>query len=176
MVLDNLIKLADCTVKTRVGDGNPVIRDITCDSRRAKTGDLFVAIPGTKAQGDAFIADALARGAVAIVSESAPRGFMIPWIQVDNTRRSLGLIGRAFWGVDIDKLQMAGITGTNGKTTTAHLFKKLFEQRFGIEAAWMFGTIDYQLGSKRRAAARTTPESLDIFRHIGTVQSMFSVL
>jgi UDP-N-acetylmuramoyl-L-alanyl-D-glutamate--2,6-diaminopimelate ligase len=167
MKFNELVKQKDLRIIAAGGNGDPDISGITCDSRTVEKGDLFVAIPGTKTQGDAYVADALRRGAAAVVSGSKLNGASVPWAQVENPRRALGLLGKALWGVNVDAMQVVGITGTNGKTTTAHLFTKLFEQRFGPEHVWMFGTIDFKLGSRRQAASHTTPEALDVFRLIG---------
>jgi UDP-N-acetylmuramoyl-L-alanyl-D-glutamate--2,6-diaminopimelate ligase len=170
MLFDQLLKQVGLRTIAAGGRGNPDITNISCDSRTVKKGDLFVAIPGTKIQGDAFIADAAGRGAVAVVSEKRHDDCAVPWVQVEKARCALGLLGKTLWQVDLEAMQLVGITGTNGKTTTAHLYKKLFEQRFGAERVWMFGTIDYQLGTSTRAASHTTPESLDMFRLIGGVE------
>jgi len=167
MIFDKLLKQTDLRIVATGGSGNPDIADISCDSRTVGKGDLFVAIPGTKMQGDAFIADAVGRGAAAVVSGNKPDNVTVPWVQIENPRRALGLLGKTLWQVNVDAMQLVGITGTNGKTTTAHLYKKLFEQRFGAERVWMFGTIDYQLGTVTMAASHTTPESIDLFRLIG---------
>jgi UDP-N-acetylmuramoyl-L-alanyl-D-glutamate--2,6-diaminopimelate ligase len=167
MLFEKLLKQSGLRTIAAGGGGNPEITDISCDSRTVEKGDLFVAIPGTKIQGDAFIADAVGRGAAAIVSEKKQVTGAVPWAQVENPRSALGLLGKTLWQVDVEAMQLVGITGTNGKTTIAHLYKKLFEQRFSAERVWMFGTIDYQLGTATRAASHTTPESLDVFRFIG---------
>jgi UDP-N-acetylmuramoyl-L-alanyl-D-glutamate--2,6-diaminopimelate ligase len=167
MNFETLLKKAGLTITSSGGSGNPDIWDITCDSRTVKNGDLFVAIPGTKTQGAAYVADALRRGAAAVVSGSKSSGENVPWAQVENPRRALGLLGKMLWRVNVDAMQLVGITGTNGKTTTAHLFTKLFEQRFDPERVWMFGTIDFKLGARRLTASHTTPEALDVFRLIG---------
>jgi UDP-N-acetylmuramoyl-L-alanyl-D-glutamate--2,6-diaminopimelate ligase len=167
MNLETLLKKTGLKIISTGGKGNPDITDISCDSRTITKGCLFVAIPGTKVEGDAYIADAVGRGAAAVVSEHSPNGLALPWVRVDNTRLALGLLGKTLWRINMATMQLAGITGTNGKTTTAHLYKKLFEQRFGAENVWLFGTIDYQLGLERRVASHTTPESLDLFRLIG---------
>jgi UDP-N-acetylmuramoyl-L-alanyl-D-glutamate--2,6-diaminopimelate ligase len=167
MLLHTLLKRADLRTLGTGGKGNPDITGITGDSRAVKTGDLFVAVSGAKVQGDSYVADAVRCGAAAVVSGKKPGGETVPWAQVENPRHALGLLGKALWGVDVGALQLVGITGTNGKTTTAHLFSKLFEQRFGEERVWMFGTIEYHLGKERRTASHTTPEALDVFRLIG---------
>jgi UDP-N-acetylmuramoyl-L-alanyl-D-glutamate--2,6-diaminopimelate ligase len=169
MDLNTLIKKTGFQVLHRSGEGNPEIYDCVGDSRMVTDGALFVAISGTKMNGGSFIAEATARGAKAVVSEEIPGAdcSAIPWIRVSNTRHVLGMIGKTLYGVDVDAMETIGITGTNGKTTTAHLFKKLCEQRFSPAEVWMFGTIDYQLGTENRTASHTTPESHEIFRLIG---------
>jgi UDP-N-acetylmuramoyl-L-alanyl-D-glutamate--2,6-diaminopimelate ligase len=168
MNLDTLLSHSALPIAGRGGNGNPEIMGIACDSRLVKKGDLFVAIPGTKLAGDAFVADALARGAAAVVSEQEPVGLMVPWIQTVNARFALGALATAFWGIDINALYLVAITGTNGKTTTAHLFKKLLAGRYGERAVWMFGTIEYHLGNEVHPATHTTPETHTIARLIGT--------
>jgi UDP-N-acetylmuramoyl-L-alanyl-D-glutamate--2,6-diaminopimelate ligase len=167
MILEALVKLAALPIVRRGGNGNPEIRGITADSREVKDGDLFVAIPGTKLNGDTFIADALTRGAAAIVSERPVAGCSVPWIQTINARFALGALAIAFWRIDVDAILFIAVTGTNGKTTTAHLFKELLSEKFGENAVWMFGTIAYHLGRTEHSATHTTPESLTIARLIG---------
>lgn len=168
MVLDKIIRKAQLATKSCGGSQQVEIIDISCDSRTLQKGTLYVAIPGTKAHGDAYISQAVTRGASAIISENPQQGCTIPWAQIENTRCALGLLGKAFWNIDVDSMLLVGITGTNGKTTTAHLYKKLLEQMYGVDETWMLGTINYQLGSALVPASHTTPEALDIFRMIGT--------
>ncbi len=163
MDLDTLLHNAGIPIIARGGGGGEVA-GIAIDSRTVKPGDLFAAILGTKVDGTAFIADALSRGASAVLCELPLADATVPWAQVSNARAALGRLGATLWNVAIDPIAMVGITGTNGKTTIAHLFRKLFEKRFGASRVWMFGTIDYDLGGVRTAAVHTTPEALDIFR------------
>ncbi|HEX2958357.1 MAG TPA: UDP-N-acetylmuramoyl-L-alanyl-D-glutamate--2,6-diaminopimelate ligase, partial [Chitinispirillaceae bacterium] len=114
--------------------------------------------------GDGFIADAVAKGAVAIISEKKHPELTLPWITVKNARIVCGISGKALWNFNLDKIVLAGVTGTNGKTTVAHLLQALFQSRYGKEQVWMFGTIDYHIGSLRKPAPNTTPEALDIYR------------
>ena len=165
MVVHELIKKANISVKAQGGTGNPEISDICYDSRTVSPGALYVAIPGTRVHGDTFIKDAIARGAVAVISEQPQYQVQIPWFQCSNVRTVPGELGRALWNVNMNMV-LVGITGTNGKTTTAHLFEQLMRQR-SHESVWMFGTIDYHLGNEYRLADHTTPEALDIFRYIG---------
>lgn len=168
MLFEKLIKNAGLNIVSKGGPGNPEISDICYDSRRVSNGALYAAIPGTKMHGDNFIADALAKGAVAVISENPQPGVNAPWIQIQNVRAMIGKLGAALWNVDTKNLFLIGITGTNGKTTTAHLYHKLLEQRFSLEKTWMFGTINYHLGSTTVPADHTTPEALEILRFIGT--------
>jgi UDP-N-acetylmuramyl-tripeptide synthetase len=152
------------------GKHNPDIVDVTCDSRTVTPGSLYVSIPGLKKHGDAFIANAVAKGAGAVLSENVQQSCGVPWVKVDNTRRLLGIVSKAIWAVDASQIVFVGITGTNGKTTTAYLFQNLLGQVFGKTAVWMFGTVLYATGDGKVPAQRTTPESADIFRSIGKAQ------
>lgn len=149
------------------GTGNPVITDVTGDSRSIVPGSLYVSIHGFKQNGDAYIADAVARGAAAVISENLQPDCRVPWAQVSNVRKLAGVLSRKVWNVDTAQTLFVGITGTNGKTTTAYLFQKLLSLMFGSESVWMFGTVAYSVGSQTTDAVRTTPESSDIFRSIG---------
>jgi UDP-N-acetylmuramoyl-L-alanyl-D-glutamate--2,6-diaminopimelate ligase len=143
------------------------IRSLDYDSRRIELGALFFAIHGEKADGHAFIPQALARGAAAIVSERAsPTGptespHPAPaWVRVPRIRRALSEASRTFYGHPEKALRLVGITGTNGKTTTAYLLESIF-QAAGFTSG-MFGTIEYHVAGKTLPAVNTTPESLDL--------------
>ncbi len=137
------------------------IASLAYDSRRAERGTLFFAIQGEKADGHAFVAQALDRGAVAVVSERpAPAELAPRWIRVAKIRRALADAARSFLGRPDSQLQLVGITGTNGKTTTAFLLESIYRAA-GIPAG-LFGTIEYRWGGRTFAAGNTTPESLDL--------------
>ncbi len=139
------------------------ISGLAYDSRRVTPGVLFFAFPGSKADGREFAADALARGAVAVVSESpAPPEFAARWIQVEHGRQALALAARNFFGRPDERLGLTGITGTNGKTTTAYLIDSVLRAAGEITA--MIGTIEYHLAGRVLKAVNTTPESLDLLR------------
>jgi UDP-N-acetylmuramoyl-L-alanyl-D-glutamate--2,6-diaminopimelate ligase len=159
--------IARLPIHSQGGAGNPDILDVTCDSRAVASGALYVSIPGLKVHGDVFIADAVARGASAVLSENAQNACGVPWGKVDNTRKILGVVGKTIWAVDASRVVFVGITGTNGKTTTAYLFQNLLGLVYGKTAVWMFGTVLYATGEEKTPARRTTPESADIFRSIG---------
>ncbi len=168
MELSRLLHDCGITAARRESNDDPVVTDIVYDSRKVTPGALYVAIPGTRVDGDSFIGNAVANGAVAVLSERSHPECPVPCVQVTGIRGLLGIAGRVLWKVPTDSLQMVGITGTNGKTTVAHLFEELFASVKHDADVWMFGTIDYHLGAVRKAAPNTTPEALDIFRSIGT--------
>lgn len=135
------------------------------DSRRVQPGTLFFAILGTKADGHTFVPQALERGAVAVVSERpAPEGLADRWIQVCEIRRALSECARSFLGRPDHRLRLVGITGTNGKTTTAFILDSIFRAA-GIPSG-LFGTVEYRFAGRTVAAGNTTPESLDLLTYM----------
>jgi UDP-N-acetylmuramoyl-L-alanyl-D-glutamate--2,6-diaminopimelate ligase len=133
------------------------------DSRRVRPGDLFFAFPGSRADGRQFAQDALARGALAVVSESpAPADLAAHWLRVEHGRQALAVAARNFYGKPDEKLGLTGITGTNGKTTTAFLIDSVLRSA-GYTTA-MIGTIEYHVAGRVIPAVNTTPESLDLMR------------
>jgi UDP-N-acetylmuramoyl-L-alanyl-D-glutamate--2,6-diaminopimelate ligase len=167
MYLNELVEKSSLKILDRGGEGNPLICDITNDSRRVVSGSLYVAIPGLKVHGDMFIDDAVGRGAVAVISENAQGDLKVPWIRTDRVRSCIGMLGQVLWGFENDACTLVGVTGTNGKTTVAHLFEGLYRTVSPAEKVWMFGTIDYHTGRETSPASHTTPEALDIFRRFG---------
>src|SRR5689334_16210754 len=139
------------------------IEGLDFDSRRVQAGFLFFAFPGARADGRQFAADALARGGVAVASESPPpENSAAPWIQVEHGRQALALAARNFYGKPDERLGLTGITGTNGKTTTSYLIDSVLRAA-GHKTA-LIGTIEYQLAGRVIPAVNTTPESLDLVR------------
>lgn len=139
------------------------VQGLEYDSRRVQPGFIFFAFPGAKADGRAFASQASDKGAIATVSESpAPAGWSAPWLQVAHGRHALALAARTFYGNLDEKLSLIGITGTNGKTTTAFLLDSVL--RHAGKTTAMVGTIEYRMGSKTLPAPNTTPESLDLER------------
>jgi UDP-N-acetylmuramoyl-L-alanyl-D-glutamate--2,6-diaminopimelate ligase len=133
------------------------------DSRHVQPGALFFAFPGSKTDGRQFAADALGRGALAVVSESlAPPDLAARWIQVAHGRQALSLAARSFFRRPDERLFLTGITGTNGKTTTAYLADAVLRAA-GLTTA-MIGTIEYHLAGRVLKAVNTTPESLELQR------------
>jgi UDP-N-acetylmuramoyl-L-alanyl-D-glutamate--2,6-diaminopimelate ligase len=153
-------------VKVRAGSARAKAADVTgleYDSRRVKPGFLFFAFPGAKVDGRKFAEQAVQQGAAAVVSElEPPDGFAGPWIQVDHGRKALAAAAKNFYGAPDKKLELTGITGTNGKTTTSYLVDSVM--RAAGRVTGIVGTIEYHLAGKILPAANTTPESLDLFR------------
>ncbi len=140
------------------------ITSIAYDSRRVKSGSLFFAIQGEKADGHKFILRALELGAVAIVSERpAPAEFSARWVRVPKIRRALSSAARNFYGHPDSRLKLIGITGTNGKTTTAFLIDSIL--RTAGTRTGLFGTIEYRFADRIVPALNTTPESLDLLSY-----------
>jgi UDP-N-acetylmuramoyl-L-alanyl-D-glutamate--2,6-diaminopimelate ligase len=141
--------------------GDVKVTGVTYDSRRVQAGHVFVALKGQHADGTAFARQALERGAVAVVSqEPAPQEVQAPWTVVRDARRALALLAAEFYGNPSASLQVVGITGTNGKTTTAYLVGSIFEAA-GIRCG-VLGTVGYRIGLDMREATHTTPEAPEV--------------
>ena len=141
------------------------ITGITNDSRKVRPGSLYVAIKGYKTDGHNFIKKSLECGAQAIVSEERfSLNTKIPQITVRNTRKALSSLSCCFYNNPSQKINVVGVTGTNGKTTTTFLTKSIIEKA-GYEAG-LIGTINYQIGEKIIPAQETTPESVELQRLI----------
>ena len=141
--------------------GNAPIAAIAYDSRRVIPGSLFVALKGLKADGGAFVEQAVSRGAKAIVSESAKPGTIdAPWLTVRDARLALALLADRFFNHPSRRMPVIGVTGTNGKTTTAYLLCSILDAA-GLRAG-MLGTVAYRIAGEDREASRTTPEAPDV--------------
>ncbi len=159
MILEELLRATD--VIEWLGDSKLSIRSLAYDSRQVERGGLFFAIPGEHVDGNQYVGQALSQGAVGVVSERpVPADFPALWVRVGDIRRALAETSRAFYGDPSSKLALVGITGTNGKTTTAYLIHSILEAE-GTKAG-LLGTIEYRLGDRVVPAHHTTPESLDL--------------
>jgi UDP-N-acetylmuramoyl-L-alanyl-D-glutamate--2,6-diaminopimelate ligase len=158
MELEKLIHRLDQPLVT-----GTLARDVTSicyDSRQVAPGSLFCAIEGNRVDGHGFIGQAIERGATAIVSQKPHLTTRATHIQVRNSRDALARLAATFYHDPSTRLQLVGVTGTNGKTTTTFLIKHLLEranQRTGL-----IGTVSYQIGERILPAQRTTPESVDL--------------
>ncbi|MGE9809012.1 UDP-N-acetylmuramoyl-L-alanyl-D-glutamate--2,6-diaminopimelate ligase [Janibacter sp. G1551] len=147
------------------------VTGVTLDSRRVQPGDLYAALPGANAHGAQFAEQAMAAGATAVLTDPegirvmAGAGLTPPVIVVDDPRAVLGGLSAIVYGTDEMAPRLIGITGTNGKTTTAYLIASALEalgRRTGL-----IGTVETRIGTERIKSARTTPESPDLHGILG---------
>jgi UDP-N-acetylmuramoyl-L-alanyl-D-glutamate--2,6-diaminopimelate ligase len=145
------------------GDGDSLVSDVTHDSRRAQAGSLFVAVRGELFDAHKFVPQVMGQGAVGVISELPPtENFSGAWLQVETVRRAMALAAAEVHHHPSRELQLVGITGTNGKTTTAYLVASIPEA--AGEPVAMTGTVEYRIGEQRFKADRTTPEATDMQR------------
>jgi UDP-N-acetylmuramoyl-L-alanyl-D-glutamate--2,6-diaminopimelate ligase len=167
-----LKQIAEVTGGKLSGDPNAVITDVSHDSRRVGPGSLFVAVRSELLDAHQFVPQVIERGVVGVISEldppaelrsgRGPASAASAWLQVENVRRAMALAAAEVHHHPSRELQLVGITGTNGKTTTAYLIASIPEA--AGEPAAMTGTVEYRLGPARRKAERTTPEATDMQR------------
>ena len=141
------------------GDPGIEVGKVTHDSRRCDEGSLFVAIRGLTTDGNQFVEAARKKGAVAVVSEQPPLEG-VPWVRVGSAREALAGLSAALLGHPGRDLALVGITGTNGKTTTAYMIDSAIRE--SGDAAGLLGTVEYRIGDRVAEAVRTTPESSDL--------------
>jgi UDP-N-acetylmuramoyl-L-alanyl-D-glutamate--2,6-diaminopimelate ligase len=142
---------------------NLEIRQIACDSRKVKPCALFFALHGAKEDGNAFVRDAVSRGAAVIASEEAAPAYIpssVTWVQVREARKALAITAANFFGHPANALQLVAVTGTNGKTTTTSVIDAIVKAS-GAKTG-LFGTIAYHTPLGDYAAPNTTPESVDL--------------
>ena len=145
------------------GSAATEIAGLAYDSRAIQPGFLFFALPGEKTDGGHYVEEAARRGASAVVHEKGvhlPRGLAA--VAVDCARTAMADISAEFYGNPSEKLQVVGVTGTNGKTTTAFMIRDIL--RAAGRECGLIGTIQYEFGGRLIPATRTTPESLDVQR------------
>ena len=157
-----LEELRDAVGVDGIRNAAPVtVTDVTYDTRRVEAGALFVCVPGARVDGHDLAPDAVARGAVALLAER-PLDLAVPQLVVADSRLAMALAADAFFGRPTRELEVAGVTGTNGKTTTAFLLYSILAaagRRPGL-----LGTVEMRVGGERRAVTRTTPEAIDLQR------------
>src|SRR6185436_8052238 len=148
------------TVRELLGDGPAVeIGGLAYDNRSVQPGTLFFCVPGFTRDGHDFAPDAVARGAAALVVER-PLNLGVPEFQVESARAAMARVAARFYGDPTATLKIAGITGTNGKTTTAFLTRALLEGA-GI-ATGLLGTVKSVIAGVEHPVVRTTPEAIDL--------------
>ena len=139
------------------------VHGLAYDSRQVKPGDVFLALKGLNAAGTDFAADAIRRGAVAVVADRAADAEpAVPWVVVPDARAAMAALSAEFYGHPSRSMQVVGITGTNGKTTTAYLLRAVFES--AGKKCGLLGTVTYSVGDAELPASRTTPEAPDVQR------------
>jgi UDP-N-acetylmuramoyl-L-alanyl-D-glutamate--2,6-diaminopimelate ligase len=143
------------------------VRGVAHDSRAVAPGDLFVAMVGERHDGRAYADAAVGRGAVAVLGPSGPggvpEGFPVPWLTAADPRALLGPLAARAYGHPDRELLLAGVTGTNGKSTVATLLAAVLAEATGKPAGFI-GTLGYRLGGQPFPGERTTPEAADLFR------------
>ncbi len=151
---------------------DPEVTGVAHDSRTVERGDLFAAIPGERFDGRAFAAAAVARGAVAVVGQqpdAAGVGLNVPWLVSADPRSVLGPLAARVYGHPDEELILAGVTGTNGKSTVATLLVAIFEAA-GRPAGFL-GTLGYRFRDVAYAGGHTTPEASDLFHLLRRMRS-----
>jgi UDP-N-acetylmuramoyl-L-alanyl-D-glutamate--2,6-diaminopimelate ligase len=142
-----------------VGDGSVGVADLAYDSRKVGPGTLFFCFPGEKADGHDFAAGAVEAGAVALVVERQLE-VAVPQVVVGDARADMAPLAARFYGDPTGELRVVGVTGTNGKTTTAFLIREILEGA-GIPCG-LLGTVKQVVGGVEESVERTTPEAIDL--------------
>ena len=152
--------LSSIPVENVRGAVTPEVKGVTVDSRAVDPGFVFVAIAGQTTDGHRYIGEAIKRGAVAVVSENAPGQNGLVWVRTPDARRAAGLLAASFLGQPSRQLSLVGVTGTNGKTTTAFLLDAVFQSL--VPPSVMMGTVVHKVGPVSKPARHTTPESPEL--------------
>src|SRR5438034_6649664 len=155
-----VVALAATPVRQVFGSVDRPVENIAYDSRRVQRHTMFVALRGEKADGHQFIGNAIDKGASVIVADREEKDPRVTCLIVETTRTALADFSAAFYGHPARKLKLAAVTGTNGKTTTTFLIKRICENS-GLRCG-LIGTVRYEIGERILPAIRTTPESLDL--------------
>ena len=170
MKLSELLERVE--VRELVGPVGKEILSLTMDSREAREGALFAAIEGTALDGHRFISAATNAGASAVVCSHLPEELKeeVCYILVENSAQALGIIASNFYGRPSEKLHLVGVTGTNGKTTTATLLYNLVE-KMGYKAG-LISTVVYRVGDRAIPSTHTTPDAITLNRLMAEMVEM----
>lgn len=159
----NLKVVADLLGVTGPSNGGDIpVFKVEFDSRKVASGDLFVCVPGFKVDGHDFAAQVVEKGAVALVVERPVEGIAVPQLLVSNARRALAQVAALATGYPVQSLRLVGITGTNGKTSTAHFCESVLAGAGRVPG--VLGTIHTKIAGKPLPTTHTTPESLVLQR------------
>lgn len=142
------------------GDQNVSVRGVSMDSREVSNGDVFFALTGEKTDGHLYIQDAIQKGAKAVAVEQERPPLSVPLVLVPKPRDWIGPVAAKIYGYPSQKLTVVGITGTNGKTTTAHLIEAILKE--AENTTGYIGTVGYRWKDKKLESLRTTPEAPEL--------------
>lgn len=150
------------SIRAVQGDTGIAVRGIQINSSKVEAGHVFIAVKGTHTDGHQYIGQAIGQGAAAIVCEELPAhpDQQVVWVQVENSAAAAGYIAHNYYGQPSEKLQLTGVTGTNGKTTVATLLYKLFTA-LGYTCG-LISTVQNQIGEQIVEATHTTPDPISI--------------
>lgn len=150
------------SIRSAKGSTHVEVKSLAIDSRNVKPGSCFIALKGTKADGQSFIQSAIEKGAVAVVCDKFPENIneAVTYVQVENAAEATGYMSHNFYGEPSLKMKLIGVTGTNGKTTIATLLWKLYTA-MGYTCG-LVSTVQNQVGNRAIAATHTTPDAVSI--------------
>lgn len=168
MKLSKILKNIDFELKK--GSLDREIIDIKYDSRKIEENNLFIAIGGFELDGHQFIDQAIKNGATAVVIENELPNYQsgVSYIKVANSRKTMAYLGKNFFENPLADINLIGITGTNGKTTTSYLLYNILKESAGKAA--LFGTIKNIIGDQELDSSRTTPESIDLYKYFSKMR------
>jgi UDP-N-acetylmuramoyl-L-alanyl-D-glutamate--2,6-diaminopimelate ligase len=159
-----MMKLADLVAELSgarvVGDASVVVVDLAYDSRKVEPGTLFFCVVGEKMDGHEFGARAVEEGAAALVVERELTELAVPQVVVGDSRAAMAPLAARFWGDPTAELRMVGVTGTNGKTTTAFLVQEILKA--ANFPCGLLGTVKQVVGGVEKEVVRTTPEAIEL--------------
>ena len=164
-----LAALPNATYSLTAETRTTTVTGITEDSRKVLPGYVFVARSGTKTDGSQFLADAAAKGALAAIVTAPIGSVAIPQIVHADPATAASVLANAFFGYPSRQMPVFGVTGTNGKTTTAYIVRHMLSH-FGKKAG-LIGTVEIDDGARRYESDMTTPSAIDVARLLGTMQS-----
>lgn len=165
MKLDQVIK--NIQVTNLIGHSDIDLKGINSDSRKVESGHLFVAVKGTQTDGHSYISTAIEKGAIAVLCEELPTELSenVTYIQVKDTEDAVGKATTAFYGDPTSKLELVGVTGTNGKTTIATLLYDIF-RHFGYKVG-LLSTVCNYIDDEAVPATHTTPDPISLNELLG---------
>lgn len=151
------------TYRQYQGSSNPTIKSLELDSRRVQNGSLFVALRGQQTDGHHYLSKAIDQGAAALLVEELPEGIdvgKVPILVVRDSAAALGQVASQFYGAPSEQMRLVGITGTNGKTTTATLLHQLFTD-LGYTVG-LISTVEHKIGMETIESTHTTPDVITL--------------